>query len=178
MAIRFYCQQCHKPLEVDDTDAGKQVLCFYCQTKVAVPVETDPTLAAARPDTAITKKSTTLGQIGLMASLAAIAVVIVLFVWAFGRIAPVSKTPSFASLPKEQQKELINKEVVKLKKEKTVIYGSVIFFIFALAGVGFSIVGILRNSGRGSAIVGLLIGGFFVMLQLLNILRAMRTTPG
>ncbi|MFQ5494127.1 MAG: hypothetical protein ACE5EX_01995 [Phycisphaerae bacterium] len=40
MAIRFLCQSCGQPIEIDDEWAGKTVACPYCRTTVTAPHET------------------------------------------------------------------------------------------------------------------------------------------
>jgi len=45
MSIRFRCPACGQPIEVDNTDANSQVVCFYCRAVVDAPAQSDPALA-------------------------------------------------------------------------------------------------------------------------------------
>lgn len=54
MGIRFYCPNGHK-LNVKNFLAGKRGICPHCQTKVEIPLESDPRLIAA--DSSISSES-------------------------------------------------------------------------------------------------------------------------
>jgi hypothetical protein len=170
MAIRFCCPSCQKPLEVDTTQAGKEVLCFFCHGRATVPTESDPTLGSPSPEgqlpavPAVPGKSPIVGYVGLTSSLMLIVLFLAILGWGSKQLIPLARDPNFVKLPTEKQKELVQKKVKELMKSPVRVYGIFALMILAVVGAGFSLVGIVQNRGRISSIFGFLISGTFLAL--------------
>ncbi len=179
MAIRFCCPSCRKPLEVDAQLAGKDVLCFYCHDKVAVPTESDPSLGTPAPDTGVQApppvpgNSSVIGYVGLFASFALIAGFFFFMTWGLGKLMPIARTPGFNNLKKEEQMKLVNKRIAEIKKHPVMVQGSRAFFLVNLIALGFSIAGLVSNRGKIPAVFGLIISGLFGLLHIYSVLHPM-----
>ncbi len=166
MAVRFYCPECKKPLEVDDADAGKQVLCFYCRTKVAVPVQTDLSLAAAVPgpvDSGVGisggRKSSGLGVFGLGCSIVAVAAFIIFLAVISPKIIPLTRSAQFQTMSPEQRNEAVMKELQGKGHMRLVAVTSIAFLLLPWIGMICSIAAIITKRGVGAGIAGLIISG-------------------
>jgi hypothetical protein len=176
MPIRFYCPECKKPLEIDDIDAGKLVVCFYCNKNVTAPETSDPSLvnpgvsADANSITGSDKKSPTPGIVGLVAGLLIILGIIVLLGWLYTQFAPEARTPEFAKMTPAEQKALLNSKAQELKKLPAIGYTVLAISLVAIIGFLSSIIALVKNAGRKFAVPGLIINGAFLLLMLMKFL--------
>jgi protein MpaA len=60
MAIRFHCPACNQPLEVDDSDADQQVICYYCRAVIKTPGQTDARLETPAAKVAVAVQAETI----------------------------------------------------------------------------------------------------------------------
>jgi DNA-directed RNA polymerase subunit RPC12/RpoP len=169
MAVRFLCTHCQKPLEVDDRDAGKEVVCFYCHQQVRVPRESEPALGLAPG--ALPPASKVWGAVGLAASLAMIAGFLIIFFWGVSQLLPLSRTPEYMAAKPALQKKMADARAREVLKHPMITTGRWVILGLALVGVFFSIVGIVRKSGRGAAVAGLIIGGGFIAIQIVMLVK-------
>jgi hypothetical protein len=182
MAIRFCCPSCRKPLEVDTQLAGKEVLCFYCHDKAAVPTESDPSLGVPGPEEQgqalppVPGKSPVLGYVGLFASIALIVCFFLLMTRGLGELVAVGRTPDFAKLSKKQQDQVVQDKILEIRKQPIMIFGYYAIIFFTLLGLGFSIVGIVANRGKVPAVFGLIISGVMALIQIYGFIQAIGKT--
>ena len=183
MPIRFLCSNCRKALEMDDTDAGREVLCFYCQSRNNVPEQSDPQeLLESAPVTQepiSVRKSPVIGSIGLLSSIAMILSFIFFFSWGLGKgYVPLVRDPHFQTLTLQQQKTLVQQKFKETAKQPIMRFAQYSVLVFFLISLGFSIAGIASNSGKRSAIAGLIITLLMVLLVILTTLSTHTRPPG
>ncbi len=175
MPIRFYCEKCHKPLEVSSELAGQQALCFHCKSRTNVPESSEPELLKDNV-TAIditdnyyandeyskvssTKASpfTSSGVIGLMLAGAMIVVLMTMFSTILSEIKPVITSPEFKKLSEQQQAKRVHEEIQRITHlPKTMILASSSVGLW-LAALIFSLVGLIRRKGQMAGLIGLVI---------------------
>ncbi len=175
MPIRFFCEKCHKPLEVNSELAGQQALCFHCKSRTNVPIRSVPELLGdnvVSPEESSSEEGasecpfvagqrscpfSTSGVIGLMLSFAVILVLMSLVSTIISEIAPVVKSPEFKQLSQEQQAQRMHKEIMRIThSSKTVMlaFSSVLLWILAFI---FSLIGFIRQRGRIAGLIGLVL---------------------
>jgi hypothetical protein len=185
MAIRFFCAQCHAPLEVDDADAGRQVLCYHCRTKNTAPAQSDPALVGDNlvlpaPQALPPAKPVTLGVLGLIAALALLAGLVVASLWINTNVRdPLVRNPKFLALPPAKQKEFFNAKMVELReKNKAKVVGALVAWVLlALVALAFSLVAVATRRGFGYAVTGLVITVLILFFLLYSMHIASRPPP-
>jgi hypothetical protein len=172
MAIRFFCEKCQKPLEVDDADANKKVMCYYCQQAITVPATSAADLTQGLENKELNgqvmplpKRSPVLGVLALICGLLIIAVIGGVFAWAMSTtILPMSRNPEFIKLSQSQQQAMVKDAMVTLSKHSIVHNSSIVLLGISALGTILSVVGLVKNSGRKAAIIGLLVCGAYLGL--------------
>ncbi|MFA5864128.1 MAG: hypothetical protein WC975_05505 [Phycisphaerae bacterium] len=184
MSIRFLCQNCHKPLEVDDADAGNEALCFFCRSRNTAPQQSDPTLATAQlaPELFTSSrpaKSPVIGIIGLIASLTMLAVITFTVVWSYknGYLSAM-QTDNYTSLSKTDRQKVINKKMAESAKQPIMQAASLTFIALLIFGLGFSVAGLATRSGKSPALAGLIISLLVVLLLIFSIISTLKRPPG
>lgn len=172
MSVRFRCTHCQKPLEVDDPEVGKDVLCYYCRQPVRVPEQSDPALGAPSTPPPI-RRSPVLGVIGLVAGLGVVAGFLFILIWGFNQMVPLIRTPEFAAASPARQQELANQKMAEIQSHPIMTRGPWLILGLSLLAIIFSIAGLVKHSGRGAAIAGLVLGGIFLLIQIAALLRAL-----
>ena len=180
MAIRFNCSACKQPIEVDDSDCEKDVMCFYCKAVVKVPGESrldmagvgESAIASGQP----ARKSKMKSVLGLLAGAGSLICFIVILGWLLVAIAPALNEADFDQLDRDQQKELIANKLQEVIRDvpKFAILAFVLAELLAVAGTILSISGMMQKSGVGFAVVGLIISGGIVLFQLFAVFRAVK----
>jgi len=180
MPIRFYCDKCHKPLEVTSDLAGQQVLCFHCKSRTNVPTSSIPELLEDNVipadyimelDDDVKKSSyISAGVIGLILSAAMVIALMIFFFLIAAEIGPIVRSAKFKSLSEQQQSERVRQEIKRITHMPKITTLAVLSALFWLMGVIFSLIGLIRRKGHISAIIGLVICSGV----LLTIIRHMR----
>jgi hypothetical protein len=179
MTIRFYCPECKKPLEIDDIDGGKSVICFYCNKSITTPTSSDPALVKAgessrTPDTgektAMSKKSPALGIIGMVAGIIIILGLITLVGWFYAELSSAARTPEFAKMTVAQQKSFFDEKAQEVIKSPITAYAGKAISIVAIIGFLSSVLAIAKKAGRKFAVPGLIINGAVLLLMLMKYL--------
>ena len=192
MAIRFKCPSCHQPIEVDDVDAGSDVLCYYCRSAVKVPSQSQSAvdtggMKVATPagaelrhisegspspeqiDAVFAKpKSKLYGVLGLLSVIAAAVLMIIVAGWMARETLPEMQQIIEQNMSQKELMEILkNKQQEMMEKMPTGVQLCTIGFpIFGIIGLILSIVGVVKNSGRPYAIVALIGIGLFILLLL------------
>lgn len=185
MAVRFYCEKCKKPLEVDDREAGKKVLCFYCKSRTNVPMQSSSDLAEVDVnDSEIsltpiiddqpvkTDNSSLIGKAGFIAGIILILTVFVFYGLIFSRVLEVVRADGFKEYPAEKQTQRVS-EVVQdcIKSQKMLVLGGASFLI-AIIGSILSISGLLKKGRKIAPAAGLIINGGFLLFVLATVLSS------
>jgi hypothetical protein len=174
MAIRFFCEKCQKPLEVDDADANRKVLCYYCQQAITVPEASATELAQGIDNKDLTgqtallpKRSPVFGVLALICGLLIIALIGGIFAWAMSTtILPMSRDPEFIKLSQAQQQSMVKDAMTSISKQPLVRNSSIVLLVISALGTILSVTGLVKRSGRKAAIIGLLICGAYLGLAI------------
>ena len=186
MPIRFFCEKCHKPLEVSSELAGQQALCFHCKSRTNVPETSNPELlqdnvmpideaqekcvAEYRQKDINTRTFLSSGAIGLLLAVAMIVVLLIMLSSILSEIKPVIKSEEFKRMSEQKQAQHIREEIQRITKlPKTVILASSSILLWISAAI-FSLIGFVRRKGQIAGIIGLVICSGV----LLAIIRQMR----
>ncbi|NLE29480.1 MAG: hypothetical protein GX629_07425 [Phycisphaerae bacterium] len=176
MSIRFFCEKCNKALEVDDSDANGKVICFYCKEAVSVPSESTAELVKEGEVRAVNlpKRSALWGVVGLICGLLVAGIIGGMIVWVISTTAlPMSRDPEFAKLSQTDQQAKMKAAIKTFSEERPVIQKAPMVLLgLSTLGVIFSVIGLVKNSGRKGAIVGIIICGAYVGLALAGMLRS------
>ncbi len=171
MPIRFYCDKCHKPLEVTSDLAGQEVMCFHCKSRTYVPTTSEPELMkdnvipadhitdADAGDDALVKKSSGIstGTIGLILSAAMLVTLMAFFMSVASEIGPIVRSAKFKKLTEQQQAKRVRKEIRRITHTTKFIALAGLSAGFWLTGVIFSLIGLVRRKGHISGLIGLII---------------------
>jgi len=181
MAIRFRCQACQKSLEVDDPEAGKAVLCFYCHSKITVPDRSDPSLGtpaeSSPPPAGIpgpTKKPHLIGALGLIFSLCIPIILIVLFGWGLAQLAPYGETPEYKAMTRQQQEKFALEKAREIIKRPFIQRGWWSIVGFTILGFAFSLAGIITRRGTGYAVFGTIFSGISIIVLVMRFVQTLR----
>lgn len=174
MAIHFLCEKCQKPLEVDDADANKTVLCYYCRQAITVPAASTANLTQSTDNKEINgqtvplpKRSPVLGILALICGLLIVVLIGGIFAWAMSTtVLPMSRDPEFIKLSQPQQQAMVKDAMVTLSKHPLVRNSSMVLLGISALGTILSVAGLVKNSGRKAAIIGLLVCGAYLGLAI------------
>lgn len=113
------------------------------------------------------RRRKTLGLIGLLAALAAIALAIVLVGWMMSNVLPGFDQYQWEQMSPQQQRDLIVEKTEELIQDPPLMMSLAALAIVGLPFVafGFSLAGIVKNSGRGLATAGLILSSLFLLLM-------------
>jgi hypothetical protein len=194
MAIRFQCPACSQPIEVDDADANHQVVCFYCRAVVTAPAVSHPPMTSGeqklsspgRPEFEHisegsgqvrdvvrgrpVRRGKVLGMIGFFSALAVLIPIAVLIHPMSKFVAELEKQ-GLTQMPQEKQMELIQEKSQHLVKENPQVVIAILgIFVLPVIAFGFSLAGLLRNSGRSWAVAGLVLSSAILLTFILSMI--------
>ncbi len=185
MAVRFHCEKCNNPLEVDDREAGKVVLCFYCKSRTNVPVESSPDLVAkvdggdvsltpivggAASESSVNRLL--IGKAGLAAGIVLIFIILLFYALVFLQVLSVVRADGFKSRPSEEQTQLVSETVQKCVKSSQMLMLGGAALLFAVVGLVLSVIGILQKGKKIAPVAGLIINGGFLIFVVVTVISA------
>jgi hypothetical protein len=178
MSIRFFCEKCNKPLEVDDTDAGGKVMCCYCQQAVNVPTSSAAELGGGEAASAVVsekKQSSMMGVIGLVCGVVVILGLVGVFAWTMSSaLLPMMRDEAFMKMSQVDQKKAMTEAVNAFIKQKPVLQMlPKVLLSISVVGVLLSLVSVVSNYGRKMGIAGLIICGGYSGLAILSFVMKM-----
>jgi hypothetical protein len=178
MAIQFACPQCHNPIEVDDEFADQSAGCPYCDAVVTVPAHStyqaqhvpkarpaavEQDLGAAGFEGVPTEDAEREAAAKRWGTYSLICGVICVLLMAVSLVVAI-----FAILPLLQESPEEPPDTRKVQEliadNPLLVAASMGMVFFALAALALGLIG-LRYGRTWQAIVGVSVGGFFVLCQ-------------
>jgi hypothetical protein len=177
MSVKFYCPECQKPLEVDDSDILQQVICYYCHRRITVPETSEKELeglqsSATQPEQyQETSKRSTNSIIGVTAGCITIALFIVFVILVMSKIMPTIQQESYRQLSVPEQHKVLVDEFYKWNMLPALNLMAIAIVLVPVIGSICSLIGLIKEKAKSAALIGLVINGGIVVFVAYSFLR-------